>query len=107
MHLRVELRVYIPMFTAIVIECSRPQRSKTRMPVEMNSYSQKDHGLSVGYRAQKYGVHRATVSAHPAVQHRRCEIPVSGFYEWRGRKSARVPHAIFGPEKTLTFAGLM
>ena len=33
MHLRVELRVYIPMFTAIVIECSRSQRCKTRMPV--------------------------------------------------------------------------
>lgn len=42
-----------------------------------------------------------------SVKHRRCAIPVSGFYEWTGDKSARVPHAIFGPQKLLTLAGLM
>ena len=42
-----------------------------------------------------------------AVKNRRCAIPVSGFYEWTGPKNARVPHAIFGPEKLLTLAGLM
>lgn len=41
-----------------------------------------------------------------AVQHARCAIPVSGFYEWTGPKNARVPHAILGPDPVLALAGL-
>lgn len=41
-----------------------------------------------------------------AVQHGRCAIPVTGFYEWSGPPKARVPHAIFGPSRVLAFAGL-
>lgn len=41
-----------------------------------------------------------------AVQHARCAIPISGFYEWTGSKSARVPHAIFDPSPIMTLAGL-
>lgn len=41
-----------------------------------------------------------------AVQHGRCAIPVTGFYEWTGPKNARVPHAILGPDPILTLAGL-
>ncbi|MBP1326317.1 putative SOS response-associated peptidase YedK [Leucobacter exalbidus] len=41
-----------------------------------------------------------------AVQHARCAIPVSGFYEWTGSKERRVPHAIFGPAPVLILAGL-
>ena len=42
-----------------------------------------------------------------SVKSRRCAVPVSGFYEWTGPKSDRVPHAIFGLKKLITFAGLM
>ncbi|PRI10646.1 SOS response-associated peptidase [Leucobacter massiliensis] len=45
-------------------------------------------------------------SFRPSLQSRRCVVPVSGFYEWTGPKSARVPHAIFGPEPVLPLAGL-
>lgn len=45
-------------------------------------------------------------SFRAAVQYARCAIPVSGFYEWSGPKSARVPHAIFGPDPVLALAGL-
>ncbi|MHA3725192.1 SOS response-associated peptidase [Leucobacter sp. HY1910] len=41
-----------------------------------------------------------------AVQHARCAIPVTGFYEWSGPAKARVPHAIFGPSGVLALAGL-
>ncbi|WP_083879125.1 SOS response-associated peptidase [Leucobacter salsicius] len=41
-----------------------------------------------------------------AVQHGRCAIPVTGFYEWSGPQGARVPHAIHGPDPVLTLAGL-
>lgn len=33
-------------------------------------------------------------------------IPVTGFYEWTGPKSARIPHAIFGPDPIIPLAGL-
>lgn len=36
----------------------------------------------------------------------RCVIPVTGFYEWTGPKTARTPHAIFGPRPILPMAGL-
>lgn len=36
----------------------------------------------------------------------RCAVTVSSFYEWTGPKSARTPHAIFGPEPLLPLAGL-
>ncbi len=41
-----------------------------------------------------------------SVQSRRCAIPVTGFYEWTGAKTARTPHAIFGPRPILPLAGL-
>lgn len=45
-------------------------------------------------------------SFKPAVQHARCAISVSGFYEWTGPKGARVPHAIFGASPIMSLAGL-
>lgn len=41
-----------------------------------------------------------------SVKNRRCVIPVTGFYEWTGPKSARIPHAIFGPDPIIPMAGL-
>lgn len=41
-----------------------------------------------------------------AVRKQRCAIPVTGFYEWTGPKTARTPHAIVGPEPVLALAGL-
>lgn len=38
---------------------------------------------------------------------RRCIIPASGFYEWTGPKSARIPHYFTAPDgRPLAFAGL-
>lgn len=41
-----------------------------------------------------------------SVKNRRCVIPVTGFYEWTGPKSSRIPHAIFGPDPIIPMAGL-
>lgn len=42
-----------------------------------------------------------------AFKSRRCIIPASGFYEWTGPKSARVPHYFSTPDgRPLGFAGL-
>lgn len=46
------------------------------------------------------------VSFKASVKNRRCVIPVTGFYEWTGPKTARTPHAIFGPAPVLPLAGL-
>ncbi len=42
----------------------------------------------------------------PSVKSQRCAFPVSGFYEWTGKKGSRTPHAIFGPQPILALAGL-
>lgn len=42
-----------------------------------------------------------------AFKSRRCIIPASGFYEWTGPKSARIPHYFTAPDgRPLAFAGL-
>lgn len=42
-----------------------------------------------------------------AFKSRRCIIPASGFYEWTGPKSARIPHYFSTPNgRPLAFAGL-
>lgn len=41
-----------------------------------------------------------------SVKAKRCVIPVMGFYEWTGPKTARVPHFIQGPGPVLPLAGL-
>lgn len=42
-----------------------------------------------------------------AFKSRRCIIPASGFYEWTGPKSARIPHYFTAPDgQPLAFAGL-
>ncbi|WP_336652354.1 MULTISPECIES: SOS response-associated peptidase [unclassified Leucobacter] len=40
------------------------------------------------------------------LKRQRCVIPVTGFYEWTGPKTARTPHAIFGLAQILPMAGL-
>jgi putative SOS response-associated peptidase YedK len=42
-----------------------------------------------------------------AFKSRRCIIPASGFYEWTGPKSARIPHYFTAADgQPLAFAGL-
>jgi putative SOS response-associated peptidase YedK len=43
-----------------------------------------------------------------AVKHRRCIVPASGFFEWTGEKSDRVPHYFSAADGSplLSFAGL-
>jgi len=42
-----------------------------------------------------------------AFKSRRCIIPASGFYEWTGPKSERIPHYFTAPDsRPLAFAGL-
>lgn len=47
-----------------------------------------------------------TAAEKASVKNRRCVIPVTGFYEWTGAKSVRIPHAIFGPDPIIPMAGL-
>lgn len=57
------------------------------------------------FNARSEGV-TEKASFKAAVRQQRCVIPVTGFYEWSGPKSARIPHAIFGPGPVLALAGL-
>lgn len=57
------------------------------------------------FNARSEGIAEKATFKGP-LKKQRCVIPVTGFYEWTGPKTKRVPHAIFGPEKILPLAGL-
>ena len=65
--------------------------------------------ISIGSRM--INARTETVSSKPsfrdAFKKRRCLIPASGFYEWKGEKENKQPFYIFTPSgKPFTFAGL-